>query len=64
MITHHYAKNSVTNACAVLLSDKFLDPEEGGQKYFDIDSFVEWFLINEQLPERSAIHEIMDSETI
>lgn len=31
----------------ILYSDNFSDPEEGYRKYLDIDSFVDWFLINE-----------------
>ncbi|MDE6298342.1 MAG: CotH kinase family protein, partial [Muribaculaceae bacterium] len=43
----NYAKDFVTLADKVLFSDNFTDPEEGWQKYLDIDSFVDWYLINE-----------------
>lgn len=42
-----YAKDYLTTADAVLFSDDFTDPENGWQKYLDIDSFVEWYLISE-----------------
>ena len=31
----------------MLFSEFFSDPNEGWQKYIDIDSFVDWYLINE-----------------
>lgn len=42
-----YAKKFVTEADKVLFSGNFLNPEEGWQKYLDMDSFVEWYLVNE-----------------
>lgn len=44
---YNYAKNFVTIADSVLYSDNFTDPNNGWQKYLDMDSFVDWMLINE-----------------
>ena len=44
---YNYAKNYVTTADNVLHSDYFLDPGAGWRAYFDVDSFVDWYLINE-----------------
>lgn len=44
---YNYAKEYITIADAVLFSENFADSKEGWQKYMDIDSFVDWYLINE-----------------
>lgn len=44
---YNYVKEYVLAADAVLYSDDFKDAENGWQKYMDIDSFVDWYLINE-----------------
>ena len=44
---YNYAKAHVANADAVLYSDYFKDPTRGWRAYFDMDSFVEWYLVNE-----------------
>lgn len=44
---YNYAKRYVFVADSVLFSDGFLDSENGYKKYIDMDSFVEWYLINE-----------------
>lgn len=44
---YNYAKNYVQAAEDVLYSDSYTDPEEGWQKYIDMDSFVDWYLVNE-----------------
>ena len=44
---YNYAKAYVENADAVLYSDYFNDPNRGWRAYFDMDSFVDWYLINE-----------------
>jgi hypothetical protein len=31
----------------VLYSDNFSDPDEGYRKYFDVDSFIDWYFVNE-----------------
>lgn len=43
----NYAKEFVSAADAVLYSDNFTDPIEGWQKYMDMESFVEWYIISE-----------------
>lgn len=42
-----FIKNYVTKAEDVLFSPYFLDSKTGYRNYFDVDSFVEWYLINE-----------------
>ena len=42
-----YISNFVTTAENALFSSDFTDASEGWQKYMDIDSFVDWYLINE-----------------
>ena len=44
---YNYVKEYVTIADSVLFSEKFADSNDGWQKYMDIDSFVDWYLINE-----------------
>lgn len=40
-------KSIVQNAEDVLYSENWLDSEIGYSKYFDIDSFVDWYIVNE-----------------
>lgn len=42
-----YISNFVANAESALFSSDFTDASSGWQKYMDIDSFVDWYLINE-----------------
>lgn len=42
-----FISNFVTTAENALFSSDFTDASEGWQKYMDIDSFVDWYLINE-----------------
>ena len=42
-----YISNYVTTAENVLFSSDFTDESSGWQNYMDIDSFVDWYLINE-----------------
>ena len=42
-----YIKNYFNEAEDALYSSNFKDPEKGYRKYFDIPSFVDWYLINE-----------------
>lgn len=44
---YNYVKDYVATAEAALFSENFTDPDEGWQKYMDMDSFVDWYLINE-----------------
>ena len=50
-----YAKEFVTAADAALFSENYLDSEEGWQKYMDMDSFVDWYIINELAKNGDAI---------
>lgn len=42
-----YISNIIQTAEDVLYSDSFKDPLNGYAKYFDVDSFIDWYLINE-----------------
>lgn len=42
-----FLKAFLTEADSVLFSPNFADPIKGWQKYMDMDSFVDWYLINE-----------------
>lgn len=44
---YEFIKNYVTEFETVLYSDDFNDPDIGYRKYVDVESFVEWYLINE-----------------
>ncbi len=44
---YNYVRDFVTQADAVLFSGNYRDTENGWQKYIDMDSFVDWYLINE-----------------
>lgn len=44
---YNYAHDFVVNADHVLFSDNFTDASTGWQAYIDIDSFVDWYLIQE-----------------
>lgn len=44
---YNYAKRFMEEADNALFSDHFTDKETGWQKYFDLDSFVDWYLVNE-----------------
>lgn len=43
----NYISNFVTTAENALFSSNFTNASSGWQKYMDIDSFVDWYLINE-----------------
>lgn len=42
-----YIRDFVLNAENVLYSDNWLDSENGYKKYLDMQSYVEWYLVNE-----------------
>lgn len=44
---YNYVRDYVSTANAVLYSEYFTDPTYGWRAYFDMDSFVDWYLINE-----------------
>ena len=44
---YQYIARYIAEAEQVLFSDNFKDSNEGWQKYLDMDSFVDWYLIHE-----------------
>lgn len=44
---YEYVRNYVQIAEDALYADNFRDENEGWRKYMDMDSFVEWYLVNE-----------------
>ena len=44
---YEYIVNYLKNAEAALFSDDFKNPSTGWQAYFDLNSFVEWYVIEE-----------------
>ena len=52
---YHYIRQFLSDADAALFSEKFTDSEHGWQKYLDINSFVDWYLINEITKNLDAI---------
>ena len=44
---YNYITNFLEVADNALFSENFTDPNEGWQKYMDIDSFVDWYIIHE-----------------
>lgn len=52
---YNYIVGFMTQADAALFSDEFLDENEGYKKYIDMDSFVEWYIINEIAKNNDAI---------
>ena len=53
--TYNYITDFMSKADSVLYSDNFTDPDNGWQKYFDMDSFVDWYLINEITKNNDAL---------
>ena len=51
----NYVKDYVQKAEQTLYSESFTDPDAGWQKYMDMDSFVDWYLINEIAKNNDAI---------
>lgn len=45
--SYRYVKDYVATVDSVLYSESFSDPNNGWTKYADLNSFVEWYLINE-----------------
>ena len=44
---YEYVRNYVQTAEDALYAENFTDENEGWRKYMDMDSFVEWYLVNE-----------------
>lgn len=55
--SEHYNNivNFMTQVETALYSDNWLDKENGWQKYMDMDSFVDWYLINEIARNNDAV---------
>jgi hypothetical protein len=43
----NYVKNIVQKAEDALFSDSFMDEDEGYSKYIDVDSVIDWYIVNE-----------------
>lgn len=52
---YDYVKNFITTAEQALFSNNFKDEKDGWKEYMDMDSFVEWYLINEIAKNNDAI---------
>lgn len=52
---YNYIKNFVSAAEIALYSPNFTDTAEGYNKYLDVNSFVDWYLINEITKNNDAI---------
>ena len=50
-----YVRDFVTATDSVLFSDRFTDPSDGWRKYMDMDSFVDWYLVNEIARNNDAV---------
>lgn len=53
--SYNYVKAFVTSADSALFAEGFLDSENGYRKYVDMDSFVEWYLVNEISKNNDAV---------
>ena len=42
-----YIRDRILEAKAALYGDNWLDQENGYRKYIDVQSFVEWYMVNE-----------------
>ena len=52
---YNYIKDSVLKAERSLYASNFTDQENGWSNYFDMDSFVDWYLINEIAKNNDAV---------
>ena len=50
-----HVKTVVQTAEDALFSDSFTDPATGYAKYLDVDSFIEWYLVNELTRNNDAV---------
>lgn len=50
-----YIANVIQTAEDILYSDNWLDNETGYKKYIDVDSFIDWYLVNEFTKNNDAI---------
>lgn len=56
---YNYIKDYVQKAEDVLYSDDFLDPDKGYQSVLDVNSFVDWYIIEEISKNRDSNTSIM-----
>lgn len=52
---YNYITAFMSKADSALYSSNFTDPDNGWQKYIDMDSFVDWYLINEITKNNDAL---------
>lgn len=52
---YYWIKDYMTEAETVLYSDDFKDPDNGYAKYFNVESFADWYLVNEIAKNNDAI---------
>jgi hypothetical protein len=52
---YNYIVNFMSQVEATLYSANWLDKENGWKKYMDMDSFVDWYLINEMSKNQDAV---------
>lgn len=52
---YNWIKDYMTEAETVLYGDDFKDPEIGYAKYFNVESFADWYLVNEIAKNNDAI---------
>lgn len=52
---YQYIKDYISNVETILYGDDFLNKETGYRKYIDINSFVDWYLINEITKNNDAV---------
>lgn len=52
---YNIIKNYIELTESVLLGDNFSDPINGYAKYIDVDSFIDWYLVNEITKNNDAI---------
>ena len=50
-----FIKEYITEAERVLFGDNFKDPANGYRKYLDVNSFVDWYLVNEIAKNNDAV---------
>lgn len=53
--SYNYVKAFVTSADSALFAEGFMDSETGYKKYIDMNSFVEWYLVNEISKNNDAV---------
>ena len=52
---YRFAARFLAKADSALFSDGFTDPETGWRRYLDMDSFVDWYLVNEIARNNDAV---------